>query len=58
MEEYRKKIEEDLKTIPHMPGSYQMYNKDNIVIYVGKAKDLKNRVTSYFKATHYGKTKK
>lgn len=47
-----------LKTIPHMPGSYQMRNKDNVVIYVGKAKDLYKRVNSYFKGTVTGKTAK
>ena len=29
----------EISLIPHQPGSYQMYNKDNVVIYVGKAKD-------------------
>ena len=35
-----------------------MKNKDNIIIYVGKAKKLKNRLSSYFHGTHYGKTQK
>ena len=48
----------ELALVPHMPGSYQMYNKDNIIIYVGKAKDLKNRLSSYFHGKHTGKTKK
>ena len=34
-----------------------MYNKDNIIIYVGKAKDLKNRLSSYFRGNVTGKTK-
>lgn len=34
--------------LPDKPGSYQFYDKDNTIIYVGKAKSLKNRVSSYF----------
>lgn len=51
-------FKEELKLVPHLPGSYQMYNKDDIVIYVGKAKDLKNRLSSYFTGRVTGKTKK
>ena len=51
-------LEEKLKTIPHLPGSYQMRNKNNVVIYVGKAKDLNKRVNSYFKGNVTGKTLK
>ena len=47
---------ERLKLIPHLPGSYQYYNKDGVVIYVGKAKDLHNRVNSYFIGAKSGKT--
>ena len=43
--------------MPHLPGSYQMYNKDNVIIYVGKAKDLNNRLKSYFNGRVTGKTK-
>ena len=49
-------FKEELKLVPHLPGSYQMYNKDNIIIYVGKAKDLKNRLSSYFIGKNTGKT--
>ena len=37
-----------LKNVPHKPGVYQFWNADNELIYIGKAKDLRNRVTSYF----------
>lgn len=39
---------EALKDIPHKPGVYQYWNDENVIIYIGKAKDLKNRVGSYF----------
>lgn len=37
-----------LKTLPEKPGVYQFINKDHTIIYVGKAKNLKKRVSSYF----------
>lgn len=37
-----------LKTVPHQPGIYQMFDDTNTIIYVGKAKDLKSRLNSYF----------
>ena len=49
-------IEEKLSKVPHLPGCYLMKNKDNVIIYVGKSKNLKNRLSSYFKQTHTGKT--
>ena len=49
---------ERLNLIPHQPGSYQYYNKDGVIIYVGKAKDLNNRVHSYFTGKVTGKTAK
>ncbi|NGM66287.1 excinuclease ABC subunit UvrC [Sphingobacterium sp. SGR-19] len=39
---------EELKKIPHKPGVYQYFDKNNELIYVGKAKNLRNRVGSYF----------
>ena len=50
-------FKDELKLVPHLPGSYQMYNKDNIIIYVGKAKDLRVRLSSYFNGRVTGKTK-
>ncbi len=49
---------EKLKLVPHKPGCYLMKNKNGVIIYVGKAKDLKNRLNSYFHQKHTGKTAK
>jgi len=51
-------LKEKLAQIPNLPGSYQMKNKDGIIIYVGKAKNLHKRVNSYFNRTQTGKTAK
>ena len=52
-----KDFKEKLSLVPTKPGSYQMKNKDGIVIYVGKAKNLQRRLRSYFTRTVTGKTK-
>ena len=51
-------IKETLSLVPNLPGCYLMKNKNGIIIYVGKAKKLKNRLSSYFRGTHTGKTAK
>ena len=51
-------LEEKLKLLPDSPGCYQMLDKNNKIIYVGKAKNLKNRVRSYFHGAHNAKTTK
>lgn len=43
-----KHLKEIASRLPEKPGSYQYYDEDGIIIYVGKAKNLKNRVSSYF----------
>lgn len=50
------KIDELLSTTPHKPGCYLMKDINGCIIYVGKSKNLKNRLSSYFKQTHTGKT--
>ncbi len=47
-EELLAKLKNIVLNMPEKPGSYQFYNKDNTIIYVGKAKRLKSRVSSYF----------
>lgn len=49
-------IKDKLKELPKEPGCYLMKNKENVVIYVGKAKNLSNRVKSYFTGSHNSKT--
>ena len=51
-------IKAKLRELPHEPGSYQMKDKNGTIIYVGKAKDLHNRVNSYFVGDHNFKTRK
>ena len=49
-------IKNKLKLLPEKPGCYLMKNSNGVIIYVGKAKILKNRVKSYFTGSHNAKT--
>jgi len=50
-------IQSILKTLPNSPGVYQYFDIENKILYIGKAKNLKNRVRSYFSTKHVGKTR-
>lgn len=56
---YYDKLSPILQTLPETPGVYQYFDKNGIIIYIGKAKNLKNRVLSYFRndINHNSKTR-
>jgi excinuclease ABC subunit C len=49
-------LKDKIKLLPNKPGSYQFKNEQGKIIYVGKAKNLKSRVSSYFTGSHDAKT--
>ncbi|MCR8645249.1 excinuclease ABC subunit UvrC [Paenibacillus sp. N1-5-1-14] len=55
---YQETIRHKLSLLPDKPGCYLMKNEDGTIIYVGKAKVLKNRVRSYFTGSHSAKTQR
>lgn len=58
MKHVNKTIQNKLALLPDQPGCYLMKDRQGTIIYVGKAKILKNRVRSYFTGSHDGKTQR
>lgn len=50
-------VQEKLKRIPTYPGVYQFFNSDKNIIYIGKAKNLRNRIRSYFQSKKHQRAK-
>lgn len=49
-------LKSQIELLPNKPGCYLMHDKNDVIIYIGKAKNLKNRVSQYFLRSQNGKT--
>ncbi len=52
------RLKQKLSVLPDQPGCYLMKDRNGTIIYIGKAKNLRNRVRSYFSGSHDGKTQR
>lgn len=58
MNKYLERLSEKARNLTHLPGVYLMKNRQNEIIYIGKAKNLKNRVSQYFQPNNPSHTEK
>ena len=57
IEKIQEKLSSVISELPNNPGIYQFFNSDDVIIYIGKAKNLRKRVSSYFNRDNYDNAK-